>query len=271
MKKYVAALAAALTTAVSAVTFVGTTTQSASAGSFGSIQVVCRPSHTNHDDPIVFPRQPGAAHQHEFFGNTSTNAGSTLTSLTGKPTTCSRPGDTAAYWTPAVFNNGRRVAPDRLIAYYRTTRIQDITSVKPFPRGLKMIAGSAMATAASPQPVRFVNWGCGDGVEGTAKPPTSCPSGQALRLRIEFPGCWNGRTLDSADHKSHMAYAGVGGVRGCPSSHRTDPGSWSARALGRYVSGPARDPGRWSRSRDLVTRRGPQGAVGSRTGAFCRC
>jgi hypothetical protein len=41
---------------------------------------------TNSDDPIVFPRQPGAAHQHDFFGNTSTNAYSTDASLAGKPT-----------------------------------------------------------------------------------------------------------------------------------------------------------------------------------------
>ncbi len=212
-------LAAALATAVVAAVLVGSTTQTASAaGSFGSMQVVCRPSHTNHDDPIVFPRQPGAAHQHEFFANRSTNAFSTLASLTGKPTTCSRPGDTAAYWVPSVLNNGRRVVPDRVIAYYRTTKIRDVTSVRPFPPGLKMIAGSALATAANPQPTRITNWHCGDGVEGTAKPPASCP-GKPLTLRIAFPNCWNGRTLDSADHKSHMAYAGVGGVRGCPSSH----------------------------------------------------
>ena len=183
------------------------------------MQVVCHLSHTNHDDPIVFPRQPGAAHQHEFFANRSTNAHSTLSSLTGKPTTCSRAGDTAAYWVPTVLNDGRRVAPDRVIAYYRTSRIRDISSIRPFPRGLEMIAGSATATAAAPQPTRIANWGCGDGVQGTAKPPASCPSGQALRLRIEFPNCWNGRTLDSADHKSHMAYAGIGGSRGCPSTH----------------------------------------------------
>ena len=185
------------------------------------MQVVCHPSHVNHDDPIVFPRQPGAAHQHEFFGNRSTNAYSTLSSLTGKPTTCSRPGDTAAYWVPSVLNNGRRVVPDRVIAYYRTTKIRDIDSIRPFPRGLKMIAGSAMATASNPQPTRIVNWSCGDGVEGTARPPASCPNTttETLRLRIAFPNCWNGKTLDSADHKSHMAYAGVGGVRGCPSSH----------------------------------------------------
>jgi hypothetical protein len=33
---------------------------------------------------------------------------------------------------------------------------------------------------------------------------------------VRFPDCWNGRNLDSADHRSHMAYA----VRGrCPGSH----------------------------------------------------
>ena len=31
-----------------------------------------------------------------------------------------------------------------------------------------------------------------------------------------FPECWDGRRLDSADHKSHMAYATA---RRCPSTH----------------------------------------------------
>jgi hypothetical protein len=106
---------------------------SVGAGGFGSFQVVCRSSHTNSDDPIVFPRRPGAAHQHDFFGNVSTNAYSTNASLAGKRTTCSRPGDTAAYWTPALLNNGRRVEPDRLIAYYRTRGIRNIDSNPPVP------------------------------------------------------------------------------------------------------------------------------------------
>ena len=217
MKKYVAALAAA----GMAVGLAGSTSQlpaAAAASNFGSMLVVCKSSHTKTDDPIVFPDQPGAAHRHDFFGNTSTDAFSTTASLLGKPTTCSRPGDTAAYWTPTVLNNGRRVVPDRVIAYYRTSRIRDIASIRPFPRGLKMIAGSATATASNPQPTRITNWNCGDGVTGTAKVPASCPS-KPLRLRVEFPNCWNGRNLDSADHKSHMAYAGVNGARGCPASH----------------------------------------------------
>jgi hypothetical protein len=42
-----------------------------------------------------------------------------------------------------------------------------------------------------------------------------CRVDQALE-RIHFANCWNGKTLDSPDHKRHMAYS-VNGV--CPQSH----------------------------------------------------
>ena len=34
----------------------------------------CGLSHRSKDDPIVYPRQPGAAHHHDFYGNRSTDA-----------------------------------------------------------------------------------------------------------------------------------------------------------------------------------------------------
>ena len=37
----------------------------------------CLPSHRAPDDPIVYPKQPGASHLHDFFGNETTNAFST--------------------------------------------------------------------------------------------------------------------------------------------------------------------------------------------------
>jgi hypothetical protein len=213
MSKYLAAIAAAgLALGVAAT--VPSTAQAG--GTFGSIQVVCRPAHSLSDDPIMMPGMPGASHRHEFFANRSTNASSTNASLAGKPTTCSRRGDTAAYWTPTLFNHGHRVAPDRVIAYYRTTGIRDIRSVHPFPHGLKMIAGNDEATAAHPQRTGIVNWACGDGIRGRAKPPASCAGKGALRLRVQFPNCWNGKRLNSSDHKRHMVYARQGG---CPASH----------------------------------------------------
>ena len=37
-----------------------------------------------------------------------------------------------------------------------------------------------------------------------------------LESYLDFPQCWNGRDLDSPDHKSHMAYP-VNGA--CPATH----------------------------------------------------
>jgi len=48
----------------------------------------CTFSHQSHDDPIVFPGQPGAAHSHEFSGAWSTNAFSTPASLLNSGSTC---------------------------------------------------------------------------------------------------------------------------------------------------------------------------------------
>ena len=62
----------------------------------------CRFSHSAPDDPIVRPGLPGASHPHEFFGNTSTDARSSLQSLLAHGTTCMRKADTAAYWVPAT-------------------------------------------------------------------------------------------------------------------------------------------------------------------------
>jgi hypothetical protein len=149
------------------------------------------------------PCQPGAAHQHDFFGNTSTNAFSTVSSLTGKPTTCSRAGDTAAYWVPSLLNNGRRVVPGRVIAYYRTSGIRNIASIRPFPRGLKMIAGSSTATASTRSQLvsRTGTAVMASTVRRTCLVVPEHGRGHAA-LRVEFPNCWNGRTLDSPDHRA---------------------------------------------------------------------
>src|SRR5262249_25733272 len=68
---------------------------------------VCAVSHESFDDPIVYPGRPGLSHNHTFFGNTSTNASSTLATLRAAgATTCSRKTDTAAYWAPTLLVDG---------------------------------------------------------------------------------------------------------------------------------------------------------------------
>jgi hypothetical protein len=174
----------------------------------------CRFSHRAPDDPIVAPGRPGASHDHSFVGSTSTNAFSTLQSLRGSSTTCMRPGDTAAYWMPTLLVDGRAVEPLAATVYYRR-RTQD--AVRAFPPGFRMIAGSALAQSAQDRRVTFWNCGAMAGVPPSSTVPT-CPAGRAtgLRLHVNFPSCWNGSGLDSANHQSHMAYAARGK---CPASH----------------------------------------------------
>jgi Domain of unknown function (DUF1996) len=174
----------------------------------------CRYSHQAPDDPIVYPGKPGASHQHTFVGNTTTNAYSNYGSLRSGATTCLRQDDTAAYWVPALYQGATEVLPVAATVYYRRGTLAEVS---PFPNNLRMIAGDSKAT--SPQSLGVTFWSCGvdSGVERSASVPT-CPTLRRsfLRLHIRFPECWDGRNLDSTDHKSHMAYA----LRGrCPSTH----------------------------------------------------
>ena len=174
----------------------------------------CRFSHQAPDDPIVFPGKPGASHQHTFVGNRTTNASSTYGSLRSGGTTCMRADDTAAYWVPALYQGTNAVLPQAATIYYRRGTLAEVS---PFPNNLRVIAGDAAAT--SPQGMRVTSWSCGlaSGMDRSATVPT-CPDarGSFLRLHIRFPECWDGRRLDSADHKSHMAYATRSG---CPATH----------------------------------------------------
>ena len=177
--------------------------------------VDCRFSHRAMDDPIVKFGQPGASHSHDFFGNVSTDAGSTRASMMGRSTTCEDLGDTASYWVPTLYVGDEAVRPELLRAYYRAVPGTDVGEVQAPPAGLKMLAGNVKATA--PQPLGIVSWGCGLRPRvPSSLPPHDCNASSPLTLRLLFADCWDGRHLDSEDHRTHVAYSRAGR---CPSSH----------------------------------------------------
>ena len=183
-----------------------------------TVQIECDASHRAPDDPIVFPGQPGAAHMHEFFGNTSTKARSTYRSMRGKPTTCDFPGDTAAYWAPSMYDSDGQLIPARRMSVYYRDRPQESRDVTPFPRNFRMIAGS-------PQPDVW-----GFNCDGTALSRTAlidCSGESAghtyVRATVIFPNCGkldgDGKIVkDSADHRRHVVYP-ISASAGCPASH----------------------------------------------------
>ena len=135
----------------------------------GVFSASCSYSHRAMDDPIVFPRKPGAGHMHDFIGNTSTNSRSTARSLRGSPSLCSRSADRSAYWVPTLYENGHAIAPDSQNFYY-TTAGRDPTTIKPFPLGLRFIAGNSHATG--PQPEEVVRWDCREDKDQALPDPT---------------------------------------------------------------------------------------------------
>jgi hypothetical protein len=174
--------------------------------------VVCGFSHRNNDDPIVHPGHAGRSHNHTYTGNRSVDASSTPESLRGGATTCDIGQDASGYWAPTLFAGREPVTPLTGIVYYVRRTAED---VRPFPADLKIIAGNA--TAKKPQKKTLVSWGCG-GIGGGKRFSIvpACSEDNALELRVEFPNCWNGKSSDSPNHRSHMAYSSGGR---CPASH----------------------------------------------------
>lgn len=173
--------------------------------------VTCGSSHVRQDDPIVMPGQRGMSHWHEFFGARYTQATSTPATMRRSPTTCSDRFDTAGYWMPRLVVGNRQV-PGSLVAWYSRG---GKTSVQEFPADLAVVVGNARATTW--QSTSEVFWRCeGRGSRLRNQRVPQCGSGEHLSAWFIFPDCWNGRQLDSADHRSHMSRS----VRGqCPASH----------------------------------------------------
>ena len=115
----------------------------------------CTFSHQLSDDPIVNFGLPGASHSHDFFGNTTTNAFSKVKSMKRGSTTCVNPLDKSGYWVPSLTVDGVSVLPEYTNVYYQSGG-QAVRDDQDHPRGLKVVAGDAMATDAAKHEDRVV-------------------------------------------------------------------------------------------------------------------
>jgi hypothetical protein len=175
----------------------------AQAGARGQFVLRCLYSHSLMDDPIVAPGQPGASHLHDFFGNTTTDAFSTVDSLLAGGTTCRVPSDTAAYWTPTAYLNGTSITPIVMRIYYLAPKESVVETIPP---GLQMIGGNKAATSAAYNP--HVRWYCGETKEvKTPRQPipydctpwSTYPFVDGVVGIVDLPNCWNGSGLTPED------------------------------------------------------------------------
>jgi hypothetical protein len=185
----------------------------------------CQYSHRLADDPIVFPGLAGASHMHSFVGNKATDADTTAADLTEfTATTCKPVQDHSAYWVPTLYDNatGQPVETTGFRVYYRSIR-SNSTGMMPMPNGLRLVAGDAKKKVPTPRGAQgqfyCAFYGPGD-LDGIARSTNGnwpiCGAPATLHFMLQFPDCWDGKHLDSPNHKDHLAY---GTDQGCPAGH----------------------------------------------------
>ena len=182
----------------------------------GDFRLICNWSKMGYDDPIVYPGAPGKAHHHTFFSNTAIDAFTTSANIRSKGNATCRGGtiNKSGYWIPSLIDTAtnKPLAPKDLLIYYKTGNwpyFNNNPPIAPLPPGLKMIAGDPTRTTAG----GVGTWLCLIPSTGSDRPgtkgssiPTNCQPGDELWANIPFPQCWDGKNLDSPDHKSHLAY-----------------------------------------------------------------
>lgn len=173
-------------------------------------------------------------------------------------TSCEVTQDMSAYWTPSlhfVYSNGSSVIVPQvggMLAYYLlyTDSSDPNGNITAFPKGFQMIAGDKRLrnfTWPVPDPPKS-DWS-GDqesqfalqqkalgfnclNYAATAEASlyrhflpdkayldANCLDG--VRFELMFPSCWNGKDLDSDDHRSHVAYPSQVMTGTCPEGYET--------------------------------------------------
>jgi hypothetical protein len=115
-----------------------------------------------------------------------------------------------------LYQNGVAITPVRNLIYWSGLHATSPSVVVP-PPGLEMIAGDENASA--PQPTSVIDWRCADSSTQLASDvPVNCAGTKGIELRVTFPSCWNGSTLNGAS-ETNVAYPEPGRAKSCPAGY----------------------------------------------------
>ena len=173
------------------------------------------PISVQRADPIVNPGKV-SGHVHTIMGGNgfdfemdyNTTQASTCSS-------CTVIGDNSNYWVPSLWYQGADGSFESVkqiggaTVYYLQRGGKD-EKLRAFPPGFRMLAGDPFKRSGGDDfASQAISYACLD-YDGPARPETggfpnyNCANG--LRQQVFFPSCWNGKDLDTEDHKSHMSY-----------------------------------------------------------------
>ncbi|MFF8875513.1 DUF1996 domain-containing protein [Streptomyces massasporeus] len=210
----------------------------ASGGSFATSCGVNENGLFNSDNIIAAPGVTnGAHHFHDYVGNQSNNAFASDQDLAKAETSCDDQGDKSSYYWPVVRlqngaqeqdaqkpgggiegNAGEIVTPKQVTLTFVGNPREKVTAM---PRLLRIITGDAKSFVNGPANAN-ASWSCTGFEDRQLKDKYPlCPQGSDVVRTFKFQSCWDGRNIDSANHRTHVAFADAAG--NCPSGFRPIP------------------------------------------------
>ncbi|MFF9127093.1 DUF1996 domain-containing protein [Streptomyces sp. NPDC014889] len=210
----------------------------AARGSFVSSCGVNAGGLFNSDNVIVAPGVTnGAHHFHDYTGNQGNNAFASDDDLAKADTSCADKGDKSTYYWPVLRlqdgtrerdadapgggtegNAGRIVTPKQVTLSFEGSPRGKVTAM---PRFLRIITGDAKAFVNGTANAN-ASWSCTGFEDRQLKDKYPlCPKGSDVVRTFRFQSCWDGRNADSANHRTHVAFAD--GEGNCPEGFRAIP------------------------------------------------
>ncbi|MEV6597161.1 DUF1996 domain-containing protein [Actinoplanes sp. NPDC051346] len=115
-------------------------------------------------------------------------------------------------------NTGPIQRPRSVLIEYRGNAAGKVVAM---PRFLRALTGDAKPTSRGPANARPA-WTCSGVTDRLSDKYPICPSGSQVQRVHDFPGCWDGKNVDSDNHRKHVAFADAAtGV--CPRGFRAIP------------------------------------------------
>ncbi|MDN3027306.1 DUF1996 domain-containing protein [Streptomyces sp. S.PB5] len=183
----------------------------------------------NSDNVIVAPGvSNGAHHFHDYIGNQANNAFADDNELANAGTSCVDQGDKSSYYWPVLRlqngtqeqdanspgggiegNAGEIVTPKEVTLTFVGNPNSKVTAM---PRLLRIITGDAKAFVNGTANAN-ASWSCTGFEDRQLKDKYPlCPQGSDVVRTFKFQSCWDGRNIDSANHRTHVAFAQADGA-----------------------------------------------------------
>ncbi|MDX3797387.1 DUF1996 domain-containing protein [Streptomyces sp. AK04-3B] len=201
----------------------------ASTGTFTSRCGVNANNKFNTDNVIVAPGVTnGAHHLHDYVGNQSNDAFANNNTFAAAQTSCQNQQDKSSYYWPVLRvqdgtkefdqnrDGGGKEGNVGKVLKAKQAEIKFVGSPKAkvvaMPQFLRIITGDAKTTTNGLANAN-AHWSCTgfeNKVQLTEQYPI-CPQGSNVVRTFAFQSCWDGKNIDSANHRTHVAFADANG------------------------------------------------------------